>query len=141
MPDDLITKIQPGSYLGTQRDPTEEHPSGSVARIEVTALPNGTGVRFDYEVLNPEHGRVHFEQTTLARTAHGLRLICAHSHGEVVSVMNEEKPGYFVAGADDPFPMAIGLEVPEPGRLLYSWSYGMPGEELEVRDIGDLRLL
>src|SRR4051794_30448598 len=121
MSDDLVTKIRPGSYWGTQTDPSEGHPSGSVARIEASALPNGVGVRFDYEVLSPENGRVHFEQTMLARTSSGLVLHCSHSHGDVVSTLTEQAPGYFVAGPDEPFPMAIRIEVPEAGRLVYSW--------------------
>ena len=36
--------------------------------------------------------------------------------------------------------MAIRLEVPEPGHLRYLWSYGMPGEEPQLHDEGDLRL-
>ena len=40
-----------------------------------------------------------------------------------------------------PFPMAIRLEVPEPGHLRYLWSYGMPGEEPKLRDEGDLTLV
>ncbi|MEY2588123.1 MAG: hypothetical protein QOJ67_107, partial [Acidimicrobiaceae bacterium] len=40
-----------------------------------------------------------------------------------------------------PFPMAIRIEVPEPGHIVYSWSYGMPGEEPTLRDIGDVKLI
>lgn len=140
MSDDLVSLIQPGGYLGPQTDPAEEHPSGSVARIDAAVLPGGAGVRFEYEVLHPEHGRVHHESTVLARTSQGLQLVCAHTHGNVVSVLSEAEPGLFVGGPDEPFPMAIRIEVPEAGRLVYSWSYGMPGEELRVRDVGDLRL-
>jgi RimJ/RimL family protein N-acetyltransferase len=139
---DLVSQIRPGHYLGTQTDPSEGHPSGSIARVDVTPLPGGTGIRFDYEVLNPEKGRVHHESTMLARTVHGLRLFAAHSHADIVATMTEDEPGYFVAHGDEsPFPMAIRLEVPAPGRLVYSWSYGRPGDELQVRDVGDLRLL
>jgi hypothetical protein len=37
--------------------------------------------------------------------------------------------------------MAIRLEVPEPGHLVYSWSYGGDKEPLRVRDVGDVRLI
>jgi hypothetical protein len=37
--------------------------------------------------------------------------------------------------------MAIRLEVPEPGHLVYSWSYGWDKEPLKVRDVGDVRLV
>lgn len=139
---DLVEQIQPGTYRGTQRDPSAQHPSGSVSRIEVTVLPNNAGVRFDYEVLHPDNGLVHLESTILARTAHGLKLFSAHSHAPFVATLSEQESGYFVVDeGESPFPMAIRLEVPEPGRLVYSWSYGEPGAELVVRDIGDLRLL
>lgn len=139
---DLVDQIQPGVYTGPQADPAATEPSGSVARIAVTSLPGGSGVRFDYEVLNPVKGRVHLESTVLARTAHGLRLFSAHSHAPQLATLTEKESGYFVAGDDEsPFPMAIRLEVPEAGRIVYSWSYGEPGGELQVRDVGDVRLL
>ena len=138
--DQLIEK--PGLYLGSSVDPTGDHPNeGSVANIVVTALPGGAGVAFDYDVLAPD-GKHHSEHTVLGRTSHGLALITAHSHGNVVTVIPESEPGYFVAGeGDSPFPMAIRIEVPEPGRIVYSWSYGMPGAELTVRDVGDVHLV
>ena len=60
----------------------------------------------------------------------------------MMSVLPETEPGYF-PGTDGQaaFPMAIRLEVPEPGELVYSWSYGSPGDELVVRDVGTLRLV
>ena len=138
--DQLISK--PGLYLGSQHDPSGGQQSeGSVAHIVVTALPGGCGVSFDYDVVAPD-GRPHSEHTVLGRTTNGLTLITAHSHGNVVTVIPESEPGYFVAGeGDSPFPMAIRIEVPEPGHLIYSWSYGMPGQDLVVRDIGDLHLV
>jgi hypothetical protein len=139
---DLVEQIQPGTYMGTQTDPSAAEQSGSVARIEVIALPSASGIRFDYEVLNPTLGRVHLESTILARTAHGLKLFSAHSHAPFVATLSEQESGYFVADdGESPFPMAIRLEAPEAGRLVYSWSYGEPGAELQVRDVGDLRLL
>ena len=36
---------------------------------------------------------------------------------------------------------AIRLEVPEPGHLIYTWSYGWGDQPLQVRDIGDVRLV
>lgn len=103
---------------------------------------SGAGVSMHYEVFSPEGGRVHSELATLARTTKGIALVTAHSHADVVTVLSEADPGYFPA--DDgaaPFPMAIRLEVPEPGRLVYSWSYGAPGEDLAVRDVGTLRMI
>ncbi len=141
---DLIDQLiaNPGLYSGTQADPTASHPSGSVARIVVTALPGGSGVSMDYEVLSPERGRVHFEHAVLARTSRGIVLITAHDHASVATVISEAEPGFFPAdGGDAPFPMAIRLEVPAPGKLVYSWSYGSPGEDLVVRDVGTLALV
>lgn len=65
----------------------------------------------------------------------------AHNHAEVASVLYETEAGYFPANSEEPFPMAIRIEAPEPGRLVYSWSYGRPGEEPMVRDVGDLTLV
>jgi hypothetical protein len=141
---DLVDQLigKPGLYLGSSSDPTGEHPNeGSVAHVTVKALPGGAGVSFDYDVVAPD-GKHHAEHTVLGRTANGLAIITAHSHGNVVTVAPESEPGYFVApdGAS-PFPMAIRIEVPEPGHIIYSWSYGMPGEDLQVRDIGDVKLV
>jgi hypothetical protein len=129
---------RPGLYVGTSSDPTGEHGS-SAARIEVDALPGGSGVYLRYEVLSTDDGVVHDERAMLARAAGGLVLVTAHSHADITTVITETEPGYFPAADDAPFPTAIRIEVPEPGHLVYSWSYGMPGEELVVRDVGDLR--
>ena len=55
------------------------------------------------------------------------------------AVLRETEPGLFELG-DEPsaFPMAIRIEVPEPGRLRHVWSYGMPGEDIVERDIAEL---
>jgi hypothetical protein len=141
---DLVDQLigKPGLYLGSQTDPSGgQQNENSVAHIVVTALPGGSGVAFDYDVVAAD-GRHHTEHTVLGRTSQGLRLITAHSHGDVVTVIPESEPGYFVAGdGDSPFPMAIRIEVPEPGRIVYSWSYGMPGEDIVVRDIADAKLV
>ncbi|MEO8539905.1 MAG: hypothetical protein ABI577_09215 [bacterium] len=138
---DLIDQLiaNPGLYSGTQADPTASHPSGSVARIVVTPLPGGAGVAMDYEVLSPENGRVHNEHSVLARTPGGVLLMVSHSHADRASVLHEAEPGYFPArDGEATFPMAIRLEVPAPGQLVYSWSYGTPGEQLVVRDVGTM---
>ena len=58
----------------------------------------------------------------------------------VATVIHETEPGYFpAADGAAPFPMAIRLDVPEPGHLVYSWSYGGRGEPMRVRDVGDVR--
>lgn len=140
MPDDLVHVLlaNPGLYTGPQHDPSDpEHPGGSVARVMVTPLPSNVGVAFDYEVHNPTNGVVHREHTVLAKTADGVVLFSAHSHSPTALRLRESSPGYFEpdAGASE-FPMAIGIEVPEAGRIVYSWSYGQPGEKLQVRDVG-----
>jgi hypothetical protein len=132
----------PGVYVGAQADPTDTHPSSSVARIDIAVLPGGSGVRMDYEVLSADNGRVHAEHAVLARTPHGIVLMTAHSHAGVATVLHESDPGSFVAAAGDaPFPMAIRLQMPEPNTLVYSWSYAAPGQEMTVRDVGTLRRL
>jgi hypothetical protein len=97
---------------------------------------------FEYDVLSPGPGRVHHEHAILAKTPTGLVLVTSHSHADVTTVLSESAPGYFEAPLEDsPFPMAIKLEVPEPGHLIYSWSYGGGNEPLRVRDVGDVRLV
>lgn len=141
---DLVERLvaNPGLYTGPQADPSDVAGGAvSVARITVAPLPGGAGVSMAYEVLSAEHGVVHREHAVLARTPHGVVLVTAHTHADVATVLHETEPGYFPAkDGDAPFPMAIRLEVPEPGQLVYSWSYGRPGEPLVVRDVGTLRV-
>ena len=143
--DDLIDRLaaNPGLYVGPQQDPASTSNEGqSTGRIAVTRLPGGSGVSLDYEVLSPQNGRVHAEHAVLARTPGGIVLVTSHSHADRTSVLHEAEAGYFPANADEAtFPMAIRLEAPEPGRLVYSWSYGTPGEPLAVRDVGTLTLV
>ena len=145
MTDDLVDLVlaKPGLYVGPQGDPTDTSGApASVARIAVTPLPGGSGATFDYEVLSADTGRPHIEHAMLIRTTKGLAVVTSHSHANVTSVINETERGYFPADEDaSPFPMAIRLEVPEPGHLVYSWSYAGPGEELRVRDVGDVRFV
>jgi hypothetical protein len=37
--------------------------------------------------------------------------------------------------------LAIRIEVPSAGRLIYTWSFGEPGAEVAVRNIGDVTLV
>jgi hypothetical protein len=142
---DLVEMLlaKPGLYVGPQRDPDNtSDDSPSVARVEVTPLPGGSGVMFAYEVLSPTNSIVHHEHAVLARTTGGLVMITSHTHADVTTVVNETEPGYFPAtDGTAPFPMAIRLEVPEPGHLIYSWSYGGRDEPMRVRDIGDVRIV
>ena len=146
MADDLVDQLlaQSGFYVGTDRDPTSDDRAPQVARIVVTALPGRSGVMFDYEGLsqNRERPRPHAEHAVLARTSKGLALYSAHIHAPVLTELRETEPGYFEAvdGAS-PFPIAIRIEVPSAGRLIYSWSFGEPGGELAVRNIGDVTLV
>ena len=134
--DSLMAK--PGLYVGVQTDPTGER-GPSVARVEVTVLPGGSGVRMAYEVLAATGERNHDEIAIVARGPGGNVMLTAHSHAAVVSVLREVEPGYFTAGASElPFPMAIRLEIPEPGRLVYSWSYGWHDVQMQLRDVGQL---
>ena len=136
---------RPGLYVGRQAQPHGEEgaaASPSVARIEVSVLPGSSGVMLAYEVLSPDEGLVHHEHAVLARASTGLVLTTSHTHADITTVLNETEPGYFPAedGAA-PFPMAIRLESPEPGHLIYTWSYGWADRPLEVRDVGDVRLV
>ena len=121
----------PGVYIGPQTEP-EPRPGSSpgVARIEVTPLPGGSGVMLAYEVLRGD-GVGHHEHAVLARAGHHHVLVTSHSHADVTTVLHESEPGYFTPDEDDaPFPMAIRVEVPEAGHLVYSWSYGWDKEPL-----------
>ena len=146
MADDLVGRLlaQTGLYVGTDSDPTTDDRAPQVARIVVTALPGRSGVMFDYEGLsqNQERPRPHSEHAVLGRTSNGLALYTAHIHAPVLTELRETEPGYFeaVEGAS-PFPLAIRIEVPSVRRLIYSWSFGEPGGELAVRNIGDVTLL
>jgi hypothetical protein len=138
--DDLLAN--PGTYIGVDRDTRGR--GEAAARIVVTVLPGGNGVSLDYETFNaanpPERIRGHAEHALIGRThGGGAILVSGHIHGDSVAVLRETEPGLFELG-DEPsgFPMAIRIEVPEPGKLRHVWSYGMPGEEIIERDVAEL---
>ena len=69
----------------------------------------------------------------------GAILVTGHSHGDSVTVLRESEPGVFVMGDEQSaFPVAITISVPEPGKLVHSWSYGAPGEDPVERDRAEL---
>ena len=150
MSNDLVDRLlaQTGLYVGTDRRPEgHERPyqAAQIARIHVRALPGRVGVTFDYEGLSSSSERrvTHGEHAVLARTAHGLSLYSASIHAPVLVELREGEPGYFkaVEGAT-PFPMAIRIEIPATGELVYTWSFGDPGsDELSVGNIGELALI
>ena len=73
-------------------------------------------------------------------TPSGLALYSAHIHAPMMTELRETEPGRFMAvqGAS-PFPMAIRIEVPSAGRLIYTWSFGEPGaSEFNVHISGDV---
>ena len=139
--DDLLAN--PGTYLGIDREPGRG--GDSAAKIVITPLPGGAGVTLDYETFNAtnsERIRGHAEHAVIGRTHRGgAILVTGHIHGDSVAVLREREPGVFVMG-DEPsgFPVAISISVPEPGKLVYSWSYGRPGEEPIERDRAELTL-
>ena len=139
--DDLLKN--PGLYLGIDRDTAGR--GEAAARILVTALPGGAGVTLDYETFNPaqpDRIRGHHEHAVLARTHEGPAvLVTGHIHADTVAVLSETDPGVFELGSrPSPFPMKITISMPEPGKLLHSWWYGMPGEVAEERDRAELQL-
>ena len=147
MADDLIDRllVQTGLYVGTDRSPIEDYPDPQIARIVVSALPGRSGIMFDYEGLSPpnQEGRLpHLEHAVLARTANGLALYTANIHAPVLVELRETEPGYFVAvEGSSPFPLAIRIELPSAGRLVYTWLFADPGGEVAVRNIGDVTLV
>jgi hypothetical protein len=148
--DDLVDRLlaQTGLYVGTDRRPEgheRPYPTTQIARIRVSALPGGVGVSFDYEGLsgNPERRMTHREHAVLARTADGLALHSVSIHAPVLVELRESEPGYFRAGAGAaPFPVAIRIEIPAAGELVYTWLFGEPGEaEVRVGNIGEVALV
>jgi hypothetical protein len=141
---DLVEQLlaRPGLYVGAQTRPDDSDAPTAVARIDVSALPGRSGVMLAYEVLRDSGDIGHHEHTVIARASNGIILVTSHSHADVTTVIPESEPGWFpAADGSAPFPMAIRIEIPEPGRLIYSWSYGLPDEALTVRDVGDVRLV
>ena len=144
---DLVDRLlgQTGLHVGTSSE-SREDAAPQAARIVVTALPGRSGVAFDYEGLNllTTHERPfgHAEHAVLARTPTGLTLYSANIHAPLLVELHETEPGSFEApvGAS-PFPLAIRVEVPSAGRLLYTWSFGEPGGEFSVRITGDVTLV
>jgi len=142
---DLVDQLlaQTGVYVGTDR-PMRGDRAPQVARIVVAALPGGSGVMFDYEGLSQDEKlpRPHLEHALLARTANGLVLYSAHNHASILTELRETEPGYFVTvEGTAPYPIAIRIEVPTAGRLIYSWSFGEPGGKVAVSNIGDVTLI
>jgi len=140
--DDLLAN--PGTYVGI--DSVAGTETRGAARIVVTALPGGSGVELDYEVLNPtqpDRVRGHIEHTIVARTHDGgTVMVIGHEHAPSVAILRETDPGVFEVGAEgSPFPMRVELSVPEPGRMRHAWWYGRPGGEAEERDVSELTRL
>ena len=137
----------PGVYLGLGSDPSDTRPDprSQVARIVVTPLPSGAGVAIDYETFNPDapdRVQPHIEHAVIGRLhGGGAVLVSAHAHAGTVAVLQETADGEFTMGDESaPFPMAIKIEVPEPGRIIYVWSYGSPGGTAEPRDRAEVSL-
>lgn len=135
-------KANPGLYVGKQTSLHEGQEIAGTSRMVVTVLPGNAGVALDYEVTTPGGELAHREHAVLAASVGGLVLVTAHDHAEVVTVLREEasdRGSFTVPAAEAPFPSAIRIEAPEPGHLVYSWSYGWADQPLQVRDVGDLR--
>ena len=66
------------------------------ARVDISALPGGSGVMISYEVLSPIDGIVHHEHAILARTTTGItcepeRGLVATDHSRTVGRFREGK--------------------------------------------------
>jgi hypothetical protein len=141
---DLVEQLlsRPGLYVGSQTRPDEPNAPAAVARIDVSALPGASGVMLTYEVLRESGEITHREHALVAHASRGIILVTSHTHAGVTTVVPEAEPGWFPAAEGTaPFPMAIRIEIPEPSRLIYSWSYGGNGQPLIVRDVGDTRAI
>ena len=147
MAEDLVDQLlrQTGLHVGTSTD-TRQDGVQKVARIEVSALPGRSGVAIDYEgfpsVATPENPFGHAEHAVLARTSEGLGLFTAHMHAPVLAHLTERETGKFepIEGTS-PFPLAIAVDVPSPGRLIYTWSFEIPGAGQPIEIVGDVTLV
>jgi hypothetical protein len=148
--DDLVDQLlaQTGLHLGRSLQVPDQ--IEGAARIVVTALPGGSAVALDYEGLaaDQQRPRRHAEHSVLGRTSTGLALYTAHIHGggawggPLLTELRETEPGYFEAiEGSSPFPLAIRVEVPSATRIVYSWLFGPPGGEVELRNVGDVALI
>ncbi|HUP87131.1 MAG TPA: hypothetical protein VM143_15870 [Acidimicrobiales bacterium] len=143
--DELIANA--GTYLGIGIDPGQpaDESRRQAARIVVTPLPQGAGVTIDYETFNPgnpDRIQPHIEHAVIGRLhGGGAILVSAHAHANTVAVLHETAPGRFTMGdSAAAFPMAIEISVPEPGRLVYVWSYAEPDGAPVPRDRAELTL-
>jgi len=143
--DELIEQLleRTGLYVGTDHDPNRPERSPQVARINVAALPGRVGVAIDYEGIrvDPQQPIGHAEHAVLARSAHGVSLYSVSIHSPILIELRETTRGYFEPeeGAS-PYPVAIRLEIPAAGRLVYTWLFAEPGGDLHVANIGDVTL-
>lgn len=110
----------------------------------MTPLPGRAGVALDYEGIrvDPQKAVGHAEHAVLARSAHGISLYSASIHSPILMELRETAPGYFEpAEGTSPYPVAIRIEIPATGRLVYTWLFAQPGEVLQTGNIGDVTLV
>lgn len=146
MADDLIDQLlaHPGLYLGTDHDPNRTERAPQVARINVAPLPGRVGVALDYEGIrvDPQKAVGHAEHAVLARSAHGITLYSASIHSPILMELRETAPGYFEPEeGTSPYPVAIRLEIPRAGRLVYTWLFAEAGGDVRIGNIGDVTLV
>jgi hypothetical protein len=121
----------PGLYVGTG----DGVGSGEfIGRFQVTVLPSGTAVAFDYEAFGQNEGLQHAEHTVLARDQEGrLSMFGVHSEAPVPVMLTEQTGGFFMdlepVGS---YVMAIQMAL-DGGDLSYSWWWASQGEELVER--------
>jgi hypothetical protein len=60
----------------------------------------------------------------------------------MLTELRQTAPGEFEAvEGTSPFSLAIGIEVPSDGHLVYTWTFGEPSGEPPVRIIGAVVLV
>ena len=101
-----------------------------VARIAVTALPNG-GVALDYEATSREQGVQHIEHSLLAIGPEGCdQLFIAHSESPFVTAMREREAGsgrFEQVEQAGPFVMEVVIALSHSGELSYGWWWAEAG--------------
>ena len=135
-------KANPGFYVGKDTVAGTDHVGA--ARMQVSVMPGGAGVRLDYEIFNALSGGPvmgHVEQTVVGKTDSGdTIMLIAHTHSAGLTTMKETSPGVFEVDGTEPFPMKVELSVPAPGRIRHVWWYGRPGDVAIERDVAELEL-
>ena len=123
--------------LTTPHDPSE------AALIGLGELVEMAGITLA-DVGDIVHGTTLVTNAVIERKGSKLGLITTKGFRDILEMGTEQRYdiyGLFLTFPDPLVSRELRLEVPEPGSLVYSWSYGRPGEDPVVRDVASVRLV